>query len=586
MISGRRLVRPGAAGCGVLAASAAIVVARSGANAETSYAGTTWTASLATFVAALSLFAAVLLARSGIVPGLAFTAGICWLAPIAVGWLSWPPPVRATATIAGAFTLPLLAHLALASTGQHGRRGSRVVLAAAYAWATLSSIGLALARDPFYDPNCWADCDGNAFLLRSSTGLTDAILAVRPWVELLLAVAIVVLGLAALRASQWAGRVAALAATAVGGAVVLRAFGRMTTPREDPLDPTLRVVFVTACATVVLVALALVAPRVETALRRRSVTRIVGALDDAPAPHLLERALAGGLGDPGLRLVFSLPEDGRCVDAAGRPSDRPAPARGRAVTPLVRTGQPVAWIDHDAAVVDAIEPSLTPAVRLAIDNARLRLGVVTQLRELRIARRRIVGEGDDERRRLERDLHDGVQQQLLALGAELRSGVRIARNLGHEVSRSLEAAVEETTILLDEVRKLAHGVYPAILTDAGLGPAVASLADVAGLPVKLTGAPTRRYPSSVEATAYRVVAEGVENAVRHSDATMVDVGVREVDDSVMVDVRDDGHGGAAVASVGGLAELVDRVRAIDGSITIESSPEDGTTISAVIPCAS
>jgi signal transduction histidine kinase len=211
---------------------------------------------------------------------------------------------------------------------------------------------------------------------------------------------------------------------------------------------------------------------------------------------------------------------------------------------------------------------------------------VTQLRELRIARRRIVGEGDDERRRLERDLHDGVQQQLLALGAELRSGVRIARNLGHEVSRSLEAAVEETTILLDEVRKLAHGVYPAILTDAGLGPAVASLADVAGLPVKLTGAPTRRYPSSVEATAYRVVAEGVENAVRHSDATMVDVGVREVDDSVMVDVRDDGHGGAAVASVGGLAELVDRVRAIDGSITIESSPEDGTTISAVIPCAS
>ena len=147
----------------------------------------------------------------------------------------------------------------------------------------------------------------------------------------------------------------------------------------------------------------------------------------------------------------------------------------------------------------------------------------------------------------------GVQQQLLALGAELRAGARLARNLGHAAASSLEAAVAETTILLDEVRELAHGVYPAILTDAGLAPAVASLADVAQLPVKLTGAPTGRYPSSVEATAYRVVAEGVENAVRHSDATIVRVGVCEAGDAVVVDVHDDGQGGAAVTSVGGLA---------------------------------
>jgi signal transduction histidine kinase len=586
MIAGRRLVRPGAAALGTLGASAAIVVARSGANAGTSYAGTTWAASLATFAAALALFAAVALTRSGIVAGLAFAAGICWLAPVAVGWLSGPPPLRAAATVAEVFTLPLLAHLALASTGRVGRRGSRVVLAAAYAWAALSALGLALARDPFYDPYCWADCDGNAFLLRSWRGLTDAILAVRPWVEILLGGAVVALAVKRLRPPSWTGRVAGLAATAVGGAVILRAFGRLSIPRDDPLDPTLRVAFFAACATVVLVGLALVAPRVDTALRRRVVTRIVGALDDAPAPHVLERTLGGGLRDPGLRLVFSLPEDGRCVDAAGRECDRPAPASGRAVTPLVREGEPVAWIDHDAAAADAIEPSLTPAVRLAIDNARLRLGLAAQLRELRIARRRIVRDGDDERRRLERDLHDGVQQQLLALGAELWAGARLARDLGHAAASSLEAAVEETTVLLDEVRELAHGVYPAILTDAGLGPAVASLADIAGLPVKLAGAPTGRYPSSVEATAYRVVAEGVENAVRHSDATMVEVGVCEAGDAVVVDVHDDGQGGAAVASVGGLAELVDRVRAIDGTIAVQSSPGAGTTIRAVIPCAS
>ena len=586
MIAERRLLRPGAAVLGALTASAAIVVARSGANAGTSFAGTTWTASLATLAAALALFAAVALTRSGIVAGLAFAAGACWLAPVAVGWLSGPPPLRAAATIAEAFILPLLAHLALASSGRLERRGSRVVLAAAYAWAALSSLALALARDPFYDPNCWADCDGNAFLLRSWRGLTDAILAVRPWTEILLGIAVVAFGVTRLRLPWGSARVAVLAATAVGGAAILRGFGRVAAPREDPLDPMLRGVFFATCVTALLVVVALVEPRVATAFRRRAVTRTVGALDEAPTSDVLERTLGEGLGDPALRLVFSLPADGRCVDAAGRRCERPSPARGRAVTPLVRDGEPVAWIDHDAAGADAIEPSLTPAVRLAIDNARWRLGLAAQLRELRIARRRIVGDGDDERRRLERDLHDGVQQQLLALGAELRAGARLARDLDHAAASSLEAAVEETAVLFDEVRELAHGVYPAILTDAGLGPAVASLADVAGLPVRLAGAPTGRYPASVEATAYRVVAEGVDNAGRHSDATMVEVGLREADDAVVVDVHDDGQGGATVTSVGGLAELVDRVRAIEGTIAIQSPPGEGTTIRAVIPCGS
>ena len=529
------------------------------------------------------------LSRSGVVAGLAFAAGLCWLAPVAVGWLSGPPPLRAAATVAEAFTLPLLAHLALASTGRLERRRSQIVLAAAYAWAALSSLGLALARDPFYDPSCWADCDGNAFLLRSWRGLIDAILAVRPWMEILVGVAVVALGVTRLHPPFGSGRVArprrdgrgrrraSFVASGVRRPLArihsTRRSGACSSRRSRPSFSSSR---------------RWSSRRVATAIRRRrSDSRIVGALDDAPAPDVLERTLGGGLGDPGLRLVFSLPEDGRCVDVAGRDCGRPAPARGRrVVTPLVREREPVAWIDHDAAIGDAIEPSLTPAVRLAIDNARLRLGLAAQLRELRIARRRIVRDGDDERRRLERDLHDGVQQQLLALGAELRAGVRLARDLGHAAASSLEAAVAETAILLDEVRELAHGVYPAILTDAGLGPALASLADVAGLPVRLTAAPTGRYPASVEATAYRVVAEGVENAGRHSDATMVEVGLREADDAVVVDVHDDGQGGATVKSVGGLAELVDRVGAIDGTIAIQSPPGEGTTIRAVIPCAS
>ena len=579
-----RLLPMSATVVGVIAASLAIVVARSGDNAETTYAGTTWAASAATFIAALALFGGVLVVRSRTIAALAFAAGVCWLAPVAVGWLSGPPTLRAAATIAQAFTLVLLAHLALAATAQLERRAARAVVVAAYVWAALSSVLLALVRDPFYDPRCWADCDGNAFLLRSWRGLADALVAASPWAEIVLGVAVAALGAGQLRRSTGIRRLSALGATAVGTVAILHAIGLLTAPREDPLDPALRPVFFAAAATAVLVAVSLATPWLEIVLRRRAVARVVAALDEASAPDELQRTLATALGDRELRLAFSLPEGG-CVDAAGSDCARPVPELGRVVTPLVRDGQPVAWVDHDAAVGDAIESSLTPAVRLAIDTARLRLGLAAQLRELRIARRRIVGDGDDERRRLERDLHDGVQQQLLALAAELRAGARLAHVNGHATASVLEAGVRETGALLDVVRDVAHGIYPAILTDAGLGPAIASLADVAGLPVRIACAPTRRYASSVEATAYRIVAEGIDNAVSHSDAMFVAVAVSDADGSLVVDVHDDGHGGADVRAVGGLAELVDRVGAIDGTFTVESSAA-GTTIRAVIPCAS
>ena len=230
------------------------------------------------------------------------------------------------------------------------------------------------------------------------------------------------------------------------------------------------------------------------------------------------------------------------------------PDLGRVVTPLVRDRCPWHGSTMTLRSPTRIESSLTPAVRLAIDNARLRLGLAAQLRELRVARRRIVGDGDDERRRIERDLHDGVQQQLLALAAEFERAPDSPASMAI-LRRALEAGVRETCALLDEVRALAHRIYPASLTDAGLGPPIASLADVAGLPVRIARAPTRRYTSSVEATAYRIVAEGIDNAVFHSDAMSVAVDISDADGSVLVDVHDDGHGGAAVKNVGGLAEL-------------------------------
>jgi signal transduction histidine kinase len=254
------------------------------------------------------------------------------------------------------------------------------------------------------------------------------------------------------------------------------------------------------------------------------------------------------------------------------------------VTPLLRRGETIAWIQHSALVAAAVEPALTPAVRLALDNARLRAGLLAQVRDLREARRRIVADGDDERRRLERDLHDGVQQLLLALAAELRAAAVRSRASNEPATAVFDAALAQTIAVLEEVREVAHGIYPAILTDAGLAAAVASLADVAELPVNVGRLPQRRYPAVVEAAVYQVVAEGIANAAAHAAASSVDVDVDDLDGAVLVRVHDDGCGGAEVRRVGGLAELTDRVGAADGTISIESDATSGTTIDAVIPC--
>jgi signal transduction histidine kinase len=580
-----RLLFAGAAAGSAVVACGAVAVARSGDNAGTSYAGTTWPAGFALLAAAFALFAAAAFASTRATGLLALAAGLSWLAPILAALPQAPPVPRAVATFAGAFTLTLLAHLALAApAGRLEGRPARAVVACAYVWVAFVAVALALVRDPFYDTKCWSDCDGNAFLVHSWPRLSSALVDARPWAELALGVAVALLGAwMQARRVQFA-RLSGLAAVAVGAVAILHAQAVLAAPFEDPLDAGLRRVFFAACATAVLVAVATVAPRARIPLRRRAVRRVVAALDEAPAPDELERRFGEALHDATLRIVFRLPELGRPVNAMGIECAPPVARAGRAVTPLTRGGEVVAWIEHDARAADAVETALTAAVRLSIENARLRAGLLAQMRHLADARRRIVRDGDDERRRLERDLHDGVQQQLLALGAELRVAAAAARSAGDPAELALDRAVVETAAVLEEIRTVAHGIYPAILTDAGLGAAVASLADVAALPVEVLEAPARRYPPAIEATAYQVVAESIENAISYAGATVVAVVVRQSRDTLVVRVHDDGHGGAEVHEVGGLAGLVDRVGAIDGTLSIISG-DSGTTIGAVIPCA-
>jgi signal transduction histidine kinase len=223
------------------------------------------------------------------------------------------------------------------------------------------------------------------------------------------------------------------------------------------------------------------------------------------------------------------------------------------------------------------------ARRLTDANARLRVEVETQLKEVRASRARIVEAGDRERRRVERDLHDGAQQRLVSLSIELR----VARSkLGEAgdpaVRRSLERAADEAQAALVELRDLALGIHPLILTEAGLGPAVESLADRTSIDVSVdVGA--ERFSPAVEGAAYFVVSEALANVAKYAKATKAMVRVRGLDDHMTIEVDDDGIGGADPRSGSGLRGLADRLAALDGTMSIVSPIGGGTRISAQIP---
>jgi signal transduction histidine kinase len=219
---------------------------------------------------------------------------------------------------------------------------------------------------------------------------------------------------------------------------------------------------------------------------------------------------------------------------------------------------------------------------LAIEIGRLRAEVRQQLAEVEASRARIVAAGYEERRRLERDLHDGAQQRLVSVGLALRHA---QFELGESpVVRTIDAAVEQITVAIADLRELAHGVRPAYLDD-GLEVALRELAGRTPLPVDLRTGP-ERFPADVEATAYFVACEALANAVKHSAATRVEVSAERRDGHLVIAVRDDGVGGADPARGSGLRGLSDRVAAQGGRIRLESQPGSGTTLVAELPCAS
>ena len=295
----------------------------------------------------------------------------------------------------------------------------------------------------------------------------------------------------------------------------------------------------------------------------------------------LQDVLARALGDPTLELVFASPSGEGFVDADGRPVEVSSNSSARSVTRLDRDGELLGMLIHDPAI-DAEDPGLVEAVgsaaRLALENERLAAQVKAQLEEVRASRSRIVEAGDTERQRIERDLHDGAQQRLVALALRLQ----IAKESATGSEELLDEATAELRIAIAEVRDLARGLHPPILTEAGLHAAIDALAERTPVPVSVE-VPDTRYPPTIEATVYFVVAEALTNVVRHADAREVTVTMRDEGRRLMVTIHDDGRGGADPAAGSGLGGLGDRLAAAGGSLSLVSPAGGGTTIRAEIP---
>jgi signal transduction histidine kinase len=301
----------------------------------------------------------------------------------------------------------------------------------------------------------------------------------------------------------------------------------------------------------------------------------------------LQAALAKTMGDPGLLVARRIPGRQAYVDSDGAPVALPTTPGDRRIVPVERDGREIAAIVYDASLDD--DPELVEAVSaaaaLALENEQLHVESEGRLAELQASRERIVTAGDTERRRLERNLHDGAQQRLVALSMQLR----LLRGRIREDPSTAEALVttasDELALSLTELRELARGLHPAVL-DHGLETALESLASLSPVPTTVTYGAERELPAPVELAAYFVASEALTNVAKYAQARVAHVLVTHAAGRLVVEVADDGIGGADVAGGSGLRGLADRVDALDGRLLVVSPPGEGTSVRAELPCGS
>jgi signal transduction histidine kinase len=510
--------------------------------------------------------------------------GLLWLPLVLYSW-------RGALAVTFASTLDYLGvavtlHLFLAfPSGRLRTRLERALVATAYADAIV--IGGLLPQLFLGAGDDWCrDCGRNLLLIHSDATIADGMRDVAAGIGVGLSVWVAVLLVRRWQRASAAGR-AVLGPVLVTGAVVMVANLGVIVTEWFGLGSG-QVAAIAASIAWALVPLGFLFGLLRARLRRASVTALMVELGELPPPQDVRDALARAVGDPSLELMFWIAADGGYVDVDGRPTALPAAEPERAVTVLEHHDERFAALVHDPFILEDREllEAVGAAARLAIENARLQAELRAQLDEVRASRARIVEAGDRERRRIERDLHDGAQQRLLAIRLALRMAQGRLNGEAHEVQSLLAEADDEMRAALDELRSLARGIHPAVLTDMGLAAAVAGLARRAPVPVELRGVPEQRLPAGVEAAAYFVTSEALANVAKYANASEVTIAMALRDGCLHIDIDDDGVGGADSKGGSGLSGLQDRVQALDGRLRIDSPVGAGTRLHAELPVAS
>jgi len=428
-------------------------------------------------------------------------------------------------------------------------------------------------------------CPPNVLLVERNDGLASGLLQLQRITGVALALLTVVLLVRRWRAATAAERRSVAPVLWAGSAtVVVLAVSIANDVVGEPLGQLGKWALYCVFASVPIAVLVVLLQR---RLARGAVAGLVVELGEGADGTDLRDALARALGDPSLDVAYWFPSGDRYVDRDGQRIELPGPGTGRTATVVERDGQPIAALVHDTALAENAElvRSVCAAAALTLENERLQAALRARLAELQASRARLVEATETERRRIERDLHDGTQQRLVSLAMSLGLAESKLADDPSAAAPLVREARETLALALAELRELSQGIYPSLLTERGLGAALDDLCRRAALPATLDASLPVRLPQQVEAAAYFVTSEALANAAKHSHATEVRIRARLERGVLLVEIADDGIGGAGTGSGTGLRGLADRVEALGGRLTLSSPPGRGTTIRAEIPCA-
>jgi signal transduction histidine kinase len=564
-------------GLGFAVGACSLVLAQRGS--EYSFAASSAYAAAAELIAGYALLAVGLIAtarprqwRLGVI---LVAAAIAWFLP------EWNNPATGSSFV---FSVGLVLYLAAAPLAAHavlaypdGRLRTwpdRFGVAFAYGGAVLL---LGVISASVFDPvaaGC-LQCPSNLLLVDGNSGVYNDINRVGVHLGAVWSLLLIVLIVAGLVRSTSTRRRLAAPVAAAGCAYLglvaadfFHSWGRGFLS-NDPLD---RRLWLAQAAALFLLAVALAGDWLRARRARSQVARLVLQMAESPNPGGLRDLLAATLHDSSLELGYPLDED-RVVDARGGPI-----RLAGEITPLILGGVEMARLSHRSGLLE--DPSLAEevikAARLALQNERLQAEVRAQLEDLRASRSRIVEASDTERRRLERDLHDGAQQRLVGLALSLRlARSRLGPDPAPALLQRIEDADAELRAALAELRELARGIFPAVLDEEGLAAAVETLAEDTETPFEIGQLPEGRLDPAVEAAAYFVIA----GVARRTGSTSLTVSAARAGDRLLVEVTSDG----APADI---VELEDRVGALDGTLRVSREPSGGVRIQAEIPCVS